>query len=401
MRRTTALLVPLLLVAVVALTAATVAQPVPGDGQAPLVADYDNSSYYLTSPTEDVRGSHTVSAGLDAGLSVGIDGRDLQNTHEMETFRQRFATADTDANRSAAYDAILATLEERADTLRERDAQANRAYADGRITTDSFLRERAVIVAEASRLQGMISELRAVESETLGFELSDSQQSRLREVNGQLAIVRGPIAEQVAELASGGSSPQAVYVENSSSGHVVALVEGDTYVREAYLGDEIAPGAEDQFQSGNGTALENARQRALTLYPHTTASSVEPFGSTYAYNGVFSGGRLTVYLDGGTGNAFREHQRLNASTLPVAITETTTNESTTLRVNRTFPTGPMEIELVDAGTGAPIDGTVSIDGTPIGRTGADGSLWAVEPRASAQVQAPTDDATVSLTVSGT
>lgn len=401
MRRTTALLVPLLVLAAVSLTAATVAQPAPGDGQSPLVADYDNTSYYLTSPTEDIQGSNTVSAGLDVGLAVGIDGRDLQTTHEMETFRQRFAAAETDANRSAAYDAILETVEERADTLRERDVEMNEAYTDERITSDSFLRERAVIVAEASRLQGMISELRAVESETLGFELSDRQRSRLRDVNGELTIVRGPVAERAAGLASGGGSPQAVYVENSASGHVIALVEGDTYVREAYLGDERDPTADDQFQSGNGTALENARQRALSLYPHTTAASVEPFGSTYQYNGIFNGGRVTVYLDGGTTNAFRERQRLNASRLPVAITESTTNGSATLRVNRTFPTGPMEIALVDADSGAPIDATVSIDGVEAGRTGADGSIWAVEPRESSQIRATNAETNVTLTVSGT
>jgi len=398
MRRALVLLVPLaLLLTAAALVGATAAQTAP-DGQSPLVSVHGNATNYLTMAPPAVESTGHATVGLDVGLAVSTDGRNLQTTHELRSFRQRFAAAETDENRTAAYEATITSIEERTDELRARSVGLISSYAQRSVTAETLVRERAAISAEAASLQQVVDELNLVARQRLGYDLPDEHGARLENVDGRLAILQGSIADRTARLAASGSSHQVVYVESSTSGATFALMEGDTYVRETYLGDEYDPSAPDQFADGDGNPIERVLQRATQLYPTTNSEGVSAVGTTgvYQYNAMFEGGLVSVYIDGATTNAFRESLQADAPSFPPSERAETRSGAVTLQVNRTFSTGPMEIELVDSTTGTGLDGSVTVDGQPVGNTGLDGRLWAVEPRGEVTVEASTPEENLTL-----
>jgi hypothetical protein len=54
-------------------------------------------------------------------------------------------------------------------------------------------------------------------------------------------------------------------------------------------------------------------------------------------------------------------------------------------VNRTYATGPLNVSVTAAGSGEPIDATVSIEDRTVGRTGSKGYLWAISLRGTINV----------------
>lgn len=402
MRRSLALLVPLALalaltVAGVAFAGGTATQSAQ-DNETTAVASYENATNYLTLD-EDVQASDYTTVGMDVGLQVGIEGRELHSVHELRTFRSRFEEATTDANRSVAYDAALSSLEERSDELVARTNDLIASYAQGSIEPGTLLRGRAVISAEASQLQEVVNEMQTIGGESLAYDLPDRFTNRIRTIQGKLAILRGPVSARTARLAASETDSQPIYLMSSTTGYSFALVDGTTYIRETYLGEEYAPTIGDQFAAERDDPLGWTHEHMKDLYDASNPDGTEilsPDG-IYEYRASFESGEMTAYIHGGTTNVFRDGMRLNASMLPVSDTHETTNGSVRMQVSRTFSTGPMQIELFDEETNSTVNGRVTVNGQPVGETGRDGSLWAVEPSGDLTVEATTSQATVTLT----
>lgn len=404
MRRSLALLVPLALAltlaaAGVAFAGGAAAQQTQ-DNETTAVASYENATNYLTL-VDDVRASDYATAGMDVGLEVGMDGRELQSTHQLRTFRSRLEAATTDANRSAAYEATLASLEERSDELIAQTNGLTASHAQGSIEPGTLLRERAAISAEASQLQEILTEIETIGQDSLAYDLPDRFTKRIRIIQGNLAILQGPVSEHASRLAAAGTSSENIYVESSSTGYSFALVDGTTYIRETYLGEEYDPTIGDQIAAERDDPLGWTHEHMKDLYDASNpdGSDILSPAGIYEYRASFESGDMTAYMHGGTTNVFRDGMELNASMLPVSDTEEASNGTTVMSVNRTFETGPMEVSLRDSTSGDPIEATVTIDGHQVGETGADGTLWAVEPREDVTVEATTAEGeTVTLTV---
>jgi hypothetical protein len=399
MRHSLVALVPLLVLLAASLAGATAAQSAPGD-EPLIVADHGNTTNYLTLPPAAVQATDGATIGMDLGLVVGTDGRTLQTTHAVRTFEDRYRAGDTDANRSAAYDAAIDAIDRRTERLEAHTRTVIAGHAAGSLETGTLLRERAAVSVEAARLQAAVRDLEATDQDRLDYDLPADRELKLANLTGRLAVLQGPVSERTARLAAGGGSPQAVYAESSATGYTLAMMDGDAYVRETYLGAEYDPAAEDQFSSASGNRIERVLERATELYPTTTSEGVGGYGSIgiYRYNAEVAGGQVTVYLDGGSTNAFRESHRVDAETLPVTDTTTAAEGSTTLRVNRTFQTGPMAVTLVDSATGTPLQGTISVNGEPVGKTDSTGQLWTIEPRGQVTIVATTDEDTLRVTL---
>jgi hypothetical protein len=187
------------------------------------------------------------------------------------------------------------------------------------------------------------------------------------------------------------------------------------YVREAYLPDERAAGAPDQFFRNGQYQLEDAQDRARELYPwafdNQLAFSVgSRTGAPFLYlAGVYSvtvdhrqgtprNGDLITYVDGGTTEVFREVQYLSVDDVPTAIPRTNTSDGLVLQVNRTYAGGPLEVSVRDSETNASVSATVYVDGKRVGHTGADGRLWTVTPRDPFVVEATTGDRSVEVPI---
>lgn len=404
MRRTIALLVPLLVVLAGATLAAGSAAQTVGDGQPSLVSGYDNTSNYLTIAPDDVTEAGRTTIGMDAGLATGTDGRELQVAYDLEAFQTAFAAADSDGNRSAAVDDYVETLQSRASVLESRHREVVSDYGEGDVAADALLRERAAIDAEARHLQSTVTQVRTVAREEPGYSLPDSLDGRLHNVAGRFDVLQGPLAERAATLSSRPDASQDVYVEGSPDGYVFASVQGSNYVREAYVGSAVNESAPDQFVAAGESRVIAAERRAEELYPwvrnNTLSKASRGWGSTdiYRYDATFTDGQITVYLDGGSTDTFREGQRVALDSIPVSATAETRNESVRMTVNRTFPTGPMQVSLTDTDAEESVDGTVVVDDRTVGTTGEDGHLWAIEPRGQVTVRATTTDANLTVTL---
>jgi hypothetical protein len=100
---------------------------------------------------------------------------------------------------------------------------------------------------------------------------------------------------------------------------------------------------------------------------------------------------LNVYLDASTTDVFREDQTRDLDTVPVRTVATNASTTVKLTVNSTHETGPLAIELTRPGTDNPVEGAVYVDGTFVGTTGSDGTLWTIDTRGETSVRVETDD----------
>ncbi|MFB6308422.1 MAG: hypothetical protein ABEH35_03750, partial [Haloarculaceae archaeon] len=164
--------------------------------------------------------------------------------------------------------------------------------------------------------------------------------------------------------------------------------------------------ATDQFTQGDTHRINAANTRAFELYPWVTNHTVSPTSRALGRTGIYrfhadhTQGELTAYIDGGTTNVFRESQRLDPTSMLTGGNVTRTGTAVRVRVNRSHPTGPMRVSLSNPSTGVAVNGTVHINGQPVGTTGDDGHLWVIEPRGSTVVNATTDDGqSVTVTLS--
>jgi len=67
-------------------------------------------------------------------------------------------------------------------------------------------------------------------------------------------------------------------------------------------------------------------------------------------------------------------------------------------VQQSVETTPMLVSASNTDSTAPVDGTVRINGQPVGETGGSGSVWLVEPREPYTVTVTADNTTTTVDV---
>lgn len=394
MRRSSVLLVSLLLVA-----GAFAPIGVGADGAAetnPLIVSMNSTANYLTITDEDVTSTGTTADGLSLSIAIDGDTNTLRSNLIRTSFEQSFEKATTDAEKARAIRTTADRVEDRQETLERRDRAAIRAHADGSITATEFARERARIHKSAEQLRVTIRRVDSVARADDSYSPSNSLRTRLANLAGELEILQGPVSEHVSRSADGQVPGQLLYAETSGDGYTLAYVTDDTYVRETYIGDERDENATDTFDEADAPRGNAARLRGYALYPWVANNSLSPTiqglgrSGIYRFTADFTDGELTAYIDGGTTNVFRESQEHKLSAIPISNTVTSNNGTLDMRVNKTYESGPLKVELMHNDTGLPRDGTVMVDGEPVGQTGDDGTLWIVEPRGPDRIQATAD-----------
>jgi len=368
------------------------------DGLAPPVTGERNTTAYLAVAPDEVERTRFGTARIDAAGAAALDHAALEGRHSYLSLEESFTTAETAAERGAAAETALERLDGRVDALNRRERAALAAFNEGEMTTEAYLRELAVVDERADELSRSLTRL---------YEFVDSMRdppvlpSRIAEQKARLVGLRGPIRDRVAAAMRGEADPARVVVETSDTAVVLATVIGSEfdrqYVREAYLPAVRDPGGTDQFRTDRGYDLEAARSRASELYPWTFANAGptstglrtgEPYlyrGGVYSVtvdhpHGTSRQGDLVTYLDGATGEVFREVQFKDLSEVPTAGPRTNRSDGLYVAVNRTHPGGPLSVRVRSNATGDPVGASVSVDGQPVGSTGSNGLLWTVAPR---------------------
>ncbi|ELZ94515.1 DUF7094 domain-containing protein, partial [Haloferax sulfurifontis] len=118
-------------------------------------------------------------------------------------------------------------------------------------------------------------------------------------------------------------------------------------------------------------------------------------------------GQLTAYVDSGTGRVFKESQTRPLESITTRDTASGVRDGLALTVDRTYPGGPLRIQLNESETGDPVDANVTIgleasqESTLLGHTGSDGTIWTVSPSASYTVTVIRGNSAVVLTTAPT
>ncbi|WP_254272440.1 DUF7096 domain-containing protein [Haloarcula marina] len=406
MRLLPALLVTLLLVSVTAAPVAgwdAPAQSTTDDGASPRITAIDNTTNHLAIPASSLRASEFNESGLDVGTAVAASSGELHQRHETAAFETRFRRLDSSFERTELIRETLSAVEQRQAALDRRQQRAISRYAAGEITAAEFLRVRAVVDAESRQLTTTterVFELQQIEPD---YSMSSGLETRLRNAQGSLRKLQGPVGQQIRTSVSGSGDPVVVYLEVSDTAYMLATIREDDgeYVRETLLGDERAPNRTDQFAAAadgdpDVDRLDVADNRASNLYTWVYDRQRPSFYS-YGTSGIYEltathpNGRLVSFLDGGTTNVFYELQHRRLATVRTTETISRVNGTLRLDVQRAYETGPLLITASNNATGAPVDGTVSVNGRAVGQTATDGALWTVEPRDSYTVTVTRDD----------
>lgn len=386
------------------------------------VAPTTNTTAYLSIPTDELESTGYRRPTLDVSGSLSLDTTALQGRFTQLTLDERFATTDADTARRAQLRTSAARIEGRIERLRERQVAVIDAYNNGSLPPQEFLRDLALIDAAAGRL-GTAADRVAARARSVPLSTIDGQPAVnwARNRRLELGALEGPVRDRIREALRGenvvpveGTSPAAlekigqtgrdrleslwVYVETSRNGVVLAAVDDDQYYREAFLPGE---------RNATGRGLDNSTNvfnRVGQLYPWASNNSGstelrgDPRAGIYEY-GLFHGhGQLTTYLDRDSGRVFAEKQRKSLMGVPTAPPVTASSGNLRVRVNRTHPTGPLELSVTTAG-GEPVDGRITVANRSIGRTGTDGRLWTITPRGTVTIVVRANGRTVRLETS--
>jgi hypothetical protein len=324
-----------------------------------------------------------------------MDATELEAAFAQYELEAQVATADTERHRRAVLTAAIARLDERLTELETRQREAVRSYADADITERTFLGRLAEIHAAAAALQPTLTELVDASRGTDGTELARANTLRQR-----AAALTGPVRERLAGGLRAGTAVERVYVAASDAGAVLAAVygsgSGGEYVREAVRIDNVDDDPTTEFESAAGLS-EYVASRYPWAWDHFQSWSVLFPGGVHRFSLAHTRGSLVAYLDGSTGRIFQEVHSLRVSELPANDSVEASGDGLAVTVNHTYASGPMRVHVERSGS--PVDATVSIDGTRVGATGEDGTLWTVAPhgRLNVTVAAGEDTATATLT----
>jgi hypothetical protein len=403
------------------LAGAAVAVPSADDRQnARPVTPATNTSEYLAIGPNAAETTTYQRVTLDVSGTLALDTRALEGRYRQLVLDERFAATDSTAKRRAMLQSSAARIESRIDGLQRRQSTVVHTYNNGTISARRFVIELARIHVAAGRL-GVAAGRVADRARSIPGLTIDGQPavSWARNRGVELGPLRGPVRERIATTLRGqntapidvSTAPKLegveeipderlealdLYVATTSEGVVVATVDEGRHSREAYLPSERA-----NDSTGSLTDITAALDRVADRYPWTWNNSVSrnargnQQAGIYRFTLFYEHGRLTTHFDSRSGEAFAEQQRNRLSGIPTADPIRRTNGDLRLTINRTYPTGPVELSLADR-TGEPVDGRITIANYSIGRTGTDGSLWTVAPRTTATVTAWANGDTIRI-----
>lgn len=377
--------------------APAISQPEAAAPSDPVSPSDINTSARLELPENDTVRSGAESTVIDAGATLHGESDRLETRYHEHRLEERLGAADSDEERRAILREELSRIDDEVSALRTRERTAYAAYANDDISERELLIEFARIHVAARELEGSLQDLDRRATAVPGITLSEE----VATLESETTTLQGPVRERSARTLTGDAEPIRVHVETSENGVVLAMIDGDVYVREAYRSDNRDPLGDDQF---NGE-LEEVLDRTTELYPWVSERSARHIGDEgaglYYVIAHHPHGSLTVYYDGATRDVFREEQLLRPERMPTIVAANETDQGLEMSIERTYPGGPAKVTATDATSDDPVNASIRINGETVGDTGSDGELWFVAPRGVMSIGASVGPEMVSITLEWT
>jgi len=372
--------------------------PAPPVAAAPVQPSVPNTTSYLALPADGVETARVDSVRLDVSSALALGSSDLQGQYNATRFAVRIERAQSD---ELVLRQTISELRARVVTLRARQRAAIAAYNRGGLTTEAFVREITVVHTRASAAQRLASE---VVSRTNSPLIPRELLLEARYVRAELDALTGPVrARATAALTGERGDDLRVYVSTSADGVVLATVDGGLYVREAYL--ESNRGTAGDAVTGTGQAYDIVTaERYPWAGDNVAGGGVDGFPggtdgqSLYRVTVPHTQGTLVTYLDGQSGDVFREVQTKRLAAAPTTDAIVNSTDDAILTLGRTHAGGQLVVSLSDPATGEGLSGVaVFVGGEQVGTTGEDGVLYTLQPRDSARLVARTVGGNVTAT----
>jgi len=370
----------------------------------PAVTTVPNTTNYLSTGSTD-RASY-VRSDVDVAAAAGMSAQQLHARHDRGAFDARFEAAGSESDRVDLVRETANSTESRIDRLDARHEALLAAYSNGTLSRETTIRRLARLSVAAGTARATLQHVADRVENTPG-SVPVTLETRLSDLQNVLVTLPDPVEDRVEAGLAGERDPVVVYAGGTGNGLVLATVDEGEFVRTATARDDYAPDQPDQFEGGEDRDVILALQRGGELYPWAYGNDIggpqiRGFGSTgvYLIRVDYAHGDLRTYLSGGTTNAFHEIQTQDPEGVPTTDTTSTAADSLNVTVETTTASGPTRVRLIQPSTNAPLNGTVLIDGRPVGETGDDGELWTVQPAGQFRVNATTGANSAEVTVSG-
>lgn len=355
----------------------------------------NNTTTRLTLPAVSAENYSRVR--LDFAATMTMDSAAVENGYHVSlvVYQIEQATSRTEAN--ALVQQYLDAVEAELDSLQDAEVRAIQRHNAGAISTETLLVELAL---NDQRARAMEESLRRVQFST--DQLSQETNNRIRGLDVELNSLQTPILRHVATAARGDldGRPNVLRVQTGQRGAVLEMLDGERYYRTAVRPDNRDLDAADQI-----AGISEFQNRVAEWYPwgyeNRQTEDIDTLTDRNLYSMTFQHpqGQLVTYIDGGTTDVYREQQSLILDRLPTVDASTTQSNSLSVTLVRTTTDGPFHVNVTNATTGEPVDAVVAVDGTRIGQTGADGSLWVLSPTGEFDVSVVKDGTTVNVSVS--
>ncbi|WP_158058630.1 DUF7094 domain-containing protein [Halorussus halophilus] len=354
-----------------------------------------NTTAVLTLGTAEKRTSFET-ASISLGNTLATDRTNVENELSIRELDRQLQTAGSNTEKKQILNRYRFRIENRVISLQAEEQRVTQAFTNGSISASEYVRELGRIDAEAGEILRTTEELKRQSESVPGFTMPNIKGT----IRGKLLLVLGPVRHEVGASLRGVGDATRVYIAASESGIVLTTIDGGQYVREVVRRDQRKPGASKQLRLDEARALV-FEQYTWAKNHQTRGTSTSPYGTTNAYSATIGHphGQLTAYLDSGTEAVFKEVQYkslMGNQPLPPGPGVTNTSDNVTLVVNRTYPGGPLRLELRNE-TGSPVDGAVTVAGHRTLVTGQDGVAWTLGPIGKFRVSGTHDGTTVNVT----
>jgi len=352
------------------------------DDQPRAVSTVPNTTNYLSPETTDR--TSFVRGDVDVTAAAGASAQRLQGQYERNVFDTRFESIPEDEQVDLVRETADST-DARLDRLATRYEVLLTAYSNGSLSPGTFLRRVARLSVDGEVARSNLEHV-SERVDDSGTSVPVTLETRITDLQTTPATLPDPVVDRTEAGLAGQRDPPVVYTGGAGSGLVLATVDDGELIRTATIPGDYAPDQPDQFAQAEGREVILALQRGGELYPwaydnNIGGPQIRGFGNTgiYLIRVNYGHGTLQTYLSGGSGQPFHEIQTTNPEGVPVTDTTVRATDSLNVTVETTTDSGPMRITLIQPSTNAPLNGTVSVDGQVVGRTGDDGTLWTVQP----------------------